>query len=103
MSIKLSQLWGIDIYNDQAKYLGKVHDIIMNMEEGTIERITLEPLRITNKSHAEKLLKEKSILYNNVISSGDIIIVQEKGNNEPAEKPKEKNPYLPPKRHRIGK
>ena len=99
MSIKLSQLWGVDIYNNNAKYLGKVHDIIMNMEDGKIERITLEPLRIINKSHAEKLLKEKSILYSNVISSEDIIIVEEKDNTKIEEKPKAKNPYLPPKRN----
>jgi sporulation protein YlmC with PRC-barrel domain len=73
--IHISELYGIDIYGDDGKYVGKVNDVILNLEKGKIVRITTEPLRFVSKLKAKTVLKEKSILYRNVRTVGDILIV----------------------------
>ncbi|MDD4250572.1 MAG: PRC-barrel domain-containing protein [Candidatus ainarchaeum sp.] len=75
MSVKLSKLFGMDIYDAQAGYKGKVYDIIINLEKGKLETITTEPLKVKTKSDAKKILAEKSIPYRNVQSANDILIV----------------------------
>lgn len=80
----VSELYGLDIYNDEAKYLGKVNDVILNLESGKIVRLTTEPLRAVSKDRAKAVLKDKSVLYKNVISVGEIVIVG-KGSNAPDE------------------
>ncbi len=75
MSIRLSKLFGMDIYDAKAGYKGKVYDIIINLEKGKLETITTEPLKVKTKSDAKKILSEKSIPYKNVVSANDIIIV----------------------------
>lgn len=75
MSVKLSKLFGMDIYDSKAGYKGKVYDIIINLEKGKLETITTEPLKVKTKSDAKKILTEKSIPYKNVQSANDIIII----------------------------
>lgn len=75
MSIKLSKLFGMDIYDAKAGYKGKVYDIIINLEKGKLETITTEPLKVKTKSDAKKILSEKSIPYKNVVSANDIILI----------------------------
>lgn len=75
MSIRLSKLFGMDVYDVTAGYKGKVYDLIINLEKGKIETITTEPLKVKSKSDAKKILSEKSIPYKNVRSAKDIIIV----------------------------
>ena len=75
MTVKVSKLYGIDIYSDGGAYIGKVHDVILNMEKGEVVRLTTEPLRTVQKEHAKKLLQEKTVLFKNVHSVGDILIV----------------------------
>jgi sporulation protein YlmC with PRC-barrel domain len=75
MSIKLSKLFGMDLYDIEAGYKGKVYDIIINLEKGKLETITTEPLKVKTKSDAKKILSEKSIPYRNVKSVKDIVIV----------------------------
>ena len=79
MSIKLSELFGMDIYDGQAGYKGKVYDIIINLEKGKLETITSEPLKVKTKSDAKKILTEKSIPYKNVKSAKDIILISSRG------------------------
>ncbi|MCK4327209.1 MAG: PRC-barrel domain-containing protein [Candidatus Diapherotrites archaeon] len=71
----ISELYGIDIYSEGAKYVGKVNDIILNLETGKIVRLTTEPLRSVSKEKAKEVLKEKSVLYKNVSAVGDIVIL----------------------------
>jgi sporulation protein YlmC with PRC-barrel domain len=75
MSVRLSKLFGMDVYDFEAGYKGKVYDIIINLEKGKLETITTEPLKVKTKSDAKKILSEKSIPYKNVKSVKDIIIV----------------------------
>lgn len=73
--LRLSKLYGTDIYTEEGGFIGKVHDVVLNMESGEIIRLTTEPLRDITKEEARVVLKNKSILYKNVLSASDIIIV----------------------------
>jgi sporulation protein YlmC with PRC-barrel domain len=75
MSVRLSKLFGMDVYDFEAGYKGKVYDIIINLEKGKLETITTEPLKVKTKLDAKKILSEKSVPYRNVKSVKDIIIV----------------------------
>ena len=93
MSIRLSKLFGMDVYDFEAGYKGKVYDIIINLEKGKLETITTEPLKVKTKSDAKKILSEKSIPYKNVKSVKDIIIVSSRDAPfSTAEEPKEEAP-----------
>ena len=80
MTIHISELYGLDIYNDDAKYVGKVNDIILNLETGKVVRLTTEPLRSISKEKAKEVLRDRSVLYKNVVAVGDIVVVG-KGKN----------------------
>lgn len=75
MSVRISRLYGMDIYTGDAGYIGKISDIILNIEKGEAVRVTTEPLRTITRSDASRVLKEKSILFKRVTSIGDIMIV----------------------------
>ena len=75
MSIRISKLFGVDIYTTAAEYKGKVFDLVINLEKGKIETITTEALKARTKSEAKKIISEKSIPYNKVKAAKDILIV----------------------------
>lgn len=78
MSIKISELYGTEIYTAKAKHLGKIEDIILNLQKGEIMRITLAPLKsgFLSKSKVEEILKENSVGYQDVEEVGDIVLVK---------------------------
>ncbi|MCR4334977.1 MAG: PRC-barrel domain-containing protein [archaeon] len=75
MTVRLSKLFGMDIYTTDAEHKGKVFDLVINLEKGKIETITTEALKARSKVEAKKIISEKSIPYNKVRSAKDIIIV----------------------------
>ncbi len=75
MTVRLSKLFGMDIYTTDAEYKGKVFDLVVNLEKGKLETITTEPLKVRSKQEAKKIISEKSIAYKNVKAAKDIIIV----------------------------
>lgn len=75
MTIKVSKLYGMDIFSDAGKYLGKVYDIIIDVEKGEVVRLTLEPIHATTREEAARVLREKTLLYKNVKSVEDVVIV----------------------------
>lgn len=75
MTVRISKLYGMDIYTADAGYIGKVSDIILNLENGEVIRVTTEPLKTISREDTTKILKEKSIMYKKVTSVGDIMIV----------------------------
>ena len=93
MSVRLSRLFGMDIYTDAAEYKGKVFDLVINLEKGKIETITTEPLKVKSKQEAKKIIKEKSVPYKNVRSAKDIILVRTGKISEPEEEPKAQKSY----------
>ena len=78
MSIKISELYGTEIYTTKAKHLGKVEDIILNLQKGEIMRLTLSPLKsgFLSKTKVEEILKDNSIGYQDVETVGDIVLVK---------------------------
>ena len=100
MAIKLSSLMGMDIYTDNAQYIGKVYDVILDLQKGEVVRLTLEPIRVTSKEDAKRVFKEKTILYKNVKAAENIIIVstganavQDDGMDEEPKMPEKPAPY----------
>ena len=78
MSVKISELYGTEIYTSKAKHLGKIEDIILNLQKGEIMRITLAPLKsgFLFKGKVEEIIKENSIGYQDVDEVGDIVLVK---------------------------
>ncbi len=74
MSTKLSRLYGMDIFTDAGKFIGNAQDFIVDLESGEVSRILVEPLP-SGKDDARRALREKSILYKNVKSVEDVIVV----------------------------
>ncbi|RLG69008.1 MAG: hypothetical protein DRO11_08315 [Methanobacteriota archaeon] len=96
----VSELYGLDIYNDEARFVGKVNDVILNLETGKVVRLTTEPLRAVSKERAKSVLKDKSVLFKNVMAVGDIVIVG-KGSNLATEE-EEEAPKQTPTQRRYG-
>jgi len=79
MSVNISKLYGMDIFSDGGRYLGKVYDIILDVEKGEIVRVTLESIHTVSRDEAQRIIKEKTILYKNVRSVEDVIVVTKGG------------------------
>ncbi len=78
MTVRLSELFGMEIYTIDAERKGKVFDLVINLEKGRIETITTEPLKARSKAEAKKIISEKSIPYSKVISAKDILLISTK-------------------------
>lgn len=78
MSKRLSDLYGMDIYTQKASYVGKVEDVILNLEKGEVMRLSLKPLRgdISSSEDVKHILQQESIPYNEVLEVGDVILVE---------------------------
>lgn len=75
MTMRLSRLYGMDIYSDAGKYLGKVIDLILDLEKGEVVRLTMQPITTVSRDEARKVLREASVLYRNVKSVEDVVVV----------------------------
>lgn len=75
MTMRISKLFGMDLYETNALYKGKVYDLVVNLEQGIIETITTQPLKVNSKKEAKKIMTEHSIPYKKVISVDDIILI----------------------------
>jgi len=65
----------MDIYSDAGKYLGRVIDLILDLEKGEVVRITMQPLVAVSREEARRILREASVLYKNVKSVEDVVVV----------------------------
>lgn len=72
MTVKLSRLYGMEIFTDGGKYVGTAQDFVVDMEAGDVARVLLESF---SSSRGKEILKEKSVLYKNVKSVEDVIVV----------------------------
>ncbi len=78
MVVNIANLYGMNIFTVNGKLVGKVQDVIVDLEKGEIIRVALESLSSVNsKEQARQILKDKSILYKYVKSVGDVIIVDD--------------------------
>lgn len=76
--MRLSELFGKDIFTIDGERKGKIFDLVINLEKGRLETITTEPLKVRSKQEAKKIISEKSIPYKKVRSAKDIVIVDMK-------------------------
>lgn len=74
MTVRLSKMYGMEIFTDGGKYVGSAQDFIIDLESGEIARLLLEPLS-SSKDRTKEVLKDKSVLYRNVKSVEDVIVV----------------------------
>jgi len=72
MTVKLSKLYGMEIFTDGGKYVGTAQDFVVDMEAGEVARVLLESF---STSKGKEILKEKSVLYKNVKSVEDVMVV----------------------------
>ncbi len=98
MALKMSQLIGMDVYTDKADFVGKVYDVIIDLQKGEAARLTLEPIRAASKEDAKRIFKEKTIMYKSVKAVEKIIIVSsqpiaEEPEEAAAPEPKKALPY----------
>ncbi len=77
MTVELSKLYDMDIFSDEGKYLGKVRDFIIDLEAGEVSRITMEDLdlRTASREQIKRIIMEKTVLYKNVKSVSDVIVI----------------------------
>ena len=75
MTVKVSKIYGMDIYTDGGKFLGRVQEILLDLEKGEILRLTMEPLNSVSKDEAKRILRDKSVLYKSVKSVEDVVVV----------------------------
>ncbi len=75
MTVKVSQLLGMDVYTDNAQFVGKVFDAIIDLQTGEVSRLTLEPIKAISKDDAKRIFREKTVLYKSVKAVERIIIV----------------------------
>ncbi len=65
----------MDIYTDNAQFVGKVYDIIIDLQKGELVRLTLEPIKAASKDEAKRIFREKTVMYKSVKAVEKIIIV----------------------------
>ncbi len=65
---KLSELNGMKVYTDRARYIGAVEDAVIDDKEGGIVGLIFE----------RKGTKALSIPYGSIMAIGDIVIIQSK-------------------------
>ncbi len=75
MTIELSKMFGMDIYSTDAEYVGKAYDFVIDLEQGRVSKITLEPFKVRSKKEAAEILKKKSVGYEKVVAVKDIILI----------------------------
>ena len=97
MSVRVSQLMGMDVYTDNAQFVGRVYDVIIDLQKGEVVRLTLEPIRAASKEEAKRVFREKTVMYKSVKAVEKIIIIspnalKEEPENVP-EAPQKPLPY----------
>ena len=65
---KLSEIYGIRIYSDRARYIGSIEDTVIDDKEGTIVGFVF----------GRKGGKAISIPFNSIMAIGDILLVYSK-------------------------
>lgn len=75
MGMKVSELYHKEIYTEDAEYLGRVEEVVLNVKDGEVMLLCLESLR--NKELTEERRKEilrESLRYSDVLKVKDIVI-----------------------------
>ncbi len=82
--IRLSELYGKDVFSTDARHLGRAVEFILDIEQGVVKLIlfvTREEIQkhirsSNNPDERQKFILENSVPYKNVLSVGDVILVK---------------------------
>jgi len=76
MSKRLSQLYGLEIFTRRAEHVGRVEDVILNLDTGEVMRLCLRSFKAKTlpEDDVKRILQTESIGYNDVIEVGDVVI-----------------------------
>lgn len=68
----------MEIYTEKAQHIGRVEDVILNLENGEIMRLSLRSFKggALPADEVKRVLQSESIGYNEVKEVGDIIIIE---------------------------
>lgn len=94
MAKRLSELYGMDIYSKNAEHVGKVEDVILNLESGEVMRLCLKSFKAKTLPDEEvkKILQNESVGYNEVVKIRDVIICEENPRKVPGAKKPQPQP-----------
>ena len=73
--MRISEIYGMDVYADNGQYLGEVRDAIIDLEKGEVGRILMEEWKNIDRAETRKMLQNKSVLFKNVRNIGDVVLV----------------------------
>ena len=78
MGKRLSEFYGMDIYTQKAQYVGKVEDVILNVDKGEVMRLCLHSFKGSGLSRDDinRVLQDESVSYDEVLEVADIVLVQ---------------------------
>jgi sporulation protein YlmC with PRC-barrel domain len=76
--MRLSELYGKEIYTQRGMYVDKVEDIILDIKKGEVMQLCFKPLKGVGLSAetGKRILQTESIGYNEVVAVDDIILCQ---------------------------
>ncbi len=78
MAKRLSSIYGLNIYSTEAEYVGEVHDVILNLDKGSIMNLCLAPLKKVDPTQVRDILTKDSVPYEDVTAVNDIILIKNK-------------------------
>ncbi len=76
--MKLSGLLGLDVYSGGAKYVGKVCDVIVDLQAGEVSRLALQPMADSSRNSPE-WFKANTLLYKRVKTVSDVVLISNEG------------------------
>lgn len=78
MAIRLSELYGKEIYTQRGMYVDKVEDIVLDIKKGEVMQLCFKPLKgtVISTEDVKKVLQTESIGYSDVVAVNDIILCQ---------------------------
>lgn len=88
MAKRLSELYGMDMYDKNGEHIGRVEDVILNLETAEVMRLCLRSFKAKTlpDDEVKKILQNESIGYNEVIKIGDIVLCKENPRKVPRER-----------------
>lgn len=99
--MRASELIGMPVFTAAGKEIGRAFDLIINLPEGRVERITLEPIAAASREDAKRVFREKTVTYASVTAVKEIIIVSADSlPPDPAAMKEKEQPHS--YRHRFG-
>ena len=89
MRVDITSLFGLNIYTDTGTYVGKVADLVLDVDERTVKGIAVSSI---NRDIFDVTSKGVIIPYRWVITTGDIVLIRNivnKFKKQPAKEPED--------------